>query len=145
MNVDDTARFPYSCYSGHCAPNTTGTSACDPYSNPGPQELMMLAACPEWEIHGYPGVPSTGQRQLLDLDVGSLGARVALAGAEPADIGAEARAARGWAPLPPLDTLPPYPGWTRSFNGFDFGTEQFSPSASRYEFSEVDVLVAAAA
>lgn len=29
---NDTARFPYHCYSGHCAPG-----ACDPYSNPGPQ------------------------------------------------------------------------------------------------------------
>lgn len=39
---NDTARFPHSCYSGHCAPG-----ACDPYSNPGPQELMMLLPCSE--------------------------------------------------------------------------------------------------
>ena len=29
---NDTARFPYNCYSGHCLPG-----ACDQYSNPGPQ------------------------------------------------------------------------------------------------------------
>ena len=44
---NDTARFPYECYSGHCAPG-----ACDPYSNPGPQELMMLLPCKEWSEHG---------------------------------------------------------------------------------------------
>ena len=39
---NDTARFPYNCYSGHCPPG-----GCDPYSNPGPQELMMLLPCSE--------------------------------------------------------------------------------------------------
>ena len=104
----------------------------------------MLTACSEWATHGYPASPSTGQGVLLDLDVGGLGARLALVGAEPADVGPDVRAARGWAPLPPLDTLPPYPGWTRSWVGFDFGTEQFTPAANRYEFSELDVLVLAA-
>ena len=141
---NDTKAFPYHCYSAHCGPGGGGVGGCDPYSNPGPQELMMLTACEEWGVHGYPTVPSTGQGELLDLDVGGLGARVALVGAEPADVGPAVRAARGWAPLPPLDTLPPYPGWTRSWVGFDFGTEQFAPAANRYEFSEIDVLVAAA-
>ncbi len=78
------------------------------------------------------------------LDVGALGARVFLSGSEPADVGPDVRAARGWAPLPPLDTLPPYPGWTRSFNGFDFGEEQPFPGLVRYEWTEIDVLVLAA-
>jgi hypothetical protein len=62
------------------------------------------------------------------FDVGALGARVALVGQEPRDVGPAVRAARGWAPLPPPSTLPPYPGWTRSWVGFDFGTEQFTPA-----------------
>ena len=105
----------------------------------------MLQPCDEWGIHGYPTTPGGGAGQPLDLDFGGLGARVALVGVEPADIGAATRAARGWAPLPPLGSLPPYPGWTRSFVGVDFGAEQFTPASNRYEFSEVDMLVAAAA
>lgn len=104
----------------------------------------MLTPCAEWGIHGYPTTPGGGVGELLDLDFGGLGARVALVGAEPADIGPAMRAARGWAPLPPSDVLPPYPGWTRSFIGADFGAEQFTPAANRYEFTELDVLVAAA-
>ena len=119
--------------------------ACDPYSNPGPQELMMLFPCEEWGIHGYPTKPGQGSGAgPLKLDVGGLGARVALVGAEPEDVGEAVRKKWGWAPLPPLDTLPPYPGWTRSFVGFDFGTEQFAPSANRYEFTEIDLQVLAA-
>ncbi len=90
---------------------------------------MMIAPCEEWGLHGYPTSPGAGMGKSLTLDVGALGARVAFAGAEPADIGPAARAARGWAPLPPLDTLPSFPGWTRYWNGFDFGTEQFTPGA----------------
>jgi hypothetical protein len=136
---NDTARFPYHCYSGHCSPG-----ACDPYSNPGPQELMMLLPCSEWAEHGYPSAPGEFSGQPLALDVGALGARVAFSGAEPADIGAAERARRGWAPLPDLSTLPPYPGWTRSWVGFDFGEEQPFPGLVRYEFTGVDVQVLAA-
>jgi hypothetical protein len=136
---NDTARFPYHCYSGYCAPG-----ACDPYSNPGPQELVMLLPCSEWGEHGYPTREGqlSGVPQLLD--VGALGARVAMAGAEPQDIGAQERARRGWAPLPDPAALPPYPGWTRSFVGFDFGQEQPSPGLVRYEFTGVDLQVLAA-
>lgn len=138
--------FPYHCYSQHCAPRTNGTNACDPYSNPGPQELMMLYPCSEWAEHGYPSTQGGGNGELLNLDVGALGARVALAGEEPADVGAETRAARGWATLPPASQLPPYPGWTRSWNGFDFGAEMglsgaVSQTETRYEWTEVNVLV----
>ena len=136
---NDTARFPYHCYSGHCAPG-----ACDPYSNPGPQELMMLLPCSEWAVHGYPAVEGSTNGLPMELDVGALGARVALSGAEPADVGPALRAQRGWAPLPDLSTLPPYPGWTRSFNGFDFGEEQPSRGLVRYEFTSIDLLVLAA-
>ena len=136
--------FPAECYAMHCGPGGNNVSGCDPYSNPGPQELMMLNPCAEWAIHGYPaeagGGSGAGPRT---FDVGALGARVALVGAEPADVGEAARLARGWAPLPPLSQLPPYPGWTRSWVGFDFGTEQFSPAANRYEFSDVDLQVLA--
>ena len=106
---------------------------------------MMIIPCDEWAIHGYPTVASTHEGEVLTLDIGGLGARLAFSGAEPADIGPAARAARGWAPLPPLETLPPFPGWTRSWVGFDFGTEQFSPAANRYEFSGIDVQVLASA
>lgn len=34
---NDTAAFPYHCYSQHCGPGGNGTGGCDPYSNPGPQ------------------------------------------------------------------------------------------------------------
>ena len=34
---NDTANFPYHCYSQHCGPGGNGTGGCDPYSNPGPQ------------------------------------------------------------------------------------------------------------
>jgi hypothetical protein len=34
---NDTAHFPYHCYSQHCGPGGNGTGGCDPYSNPGPQ------------------------------------------------------------------------------------------------------------
>ena len=135
---NDTARFPYECYSGHCAPG-----ACDPYSNPGPQELMMLLPCSEWAEHGYPTSAGEMSGRPLVLDVGAIGARVALSGVEPPDIGAAERARRGWAPLPDLSTLPPYPGWTRSFVGFDFGQEQPSPGLVRYEFTQVDIGVLA--
>ena len=105
----------------------------------------MLFPCVEWGIHGYPTKPGQGSGAgPLKLDVGGLGARVALVGAEPEDVGEAVRKKWGWAPLPPLDTLPPYPGWTRSFVGFDFGTEQFAPSANRYEFTEIDLQVLAA-
>jgi len=138
--------FPYHCYSQHCAPRTNGTNACDPYSNPGPQELMMLYPCSEWAEHGYPSTQGGGNGELLNLDVGALGARVALAGEEPADVGAETRAARGWATLPPASQLPPYPGWSRSWNGFDFGAEMglsgaVAQTETRYEWTEVNVLV----
>jgi len=146
--------FPFHCYSQHCGPGGNGTNGCDPYSNPGPQELMMLYPCSEWAEHGYPAAPPPavgGSR--LDLAVGALGARVALVGAEPADVGAAARAARGWAPLPARAALPPgqqdYPGWTRSWVGFDFGAEMGLSGAvaqleTRYEWTEVDVRVRAA-
>jgi hypothetical protein len=136
---NDTARFPYHCYSGHCAPG-----ACDPYSNPGPQELMMLLPCSEWAEHGYPSSAGELSGRPMTLDVGAIGARVALSGVEPPDIGAAERARRGWAPLPDLSTLPPYPGWTRAFAGFDFGQEQPGPGLVRYEFTGVDLQVLAA-
>ena len=137
--------FPRECYSQHCGPGSPNVSACDPYSNPGPQELMMLYPCEEWGVHGYPTRPGQGSGAgPLTLDIGGLGARVALVGQEPKDVGEGVRKAMGWAPLPPLDTLPPYPGWTRSWVGFDFGTEQFTPAANRYEFSQVDLKVLAA-
>jgi len=135
---NDTKRYPYECYSGHCPPG-----GCDPYSNPGPQELMMLLPCSEWAEHGYPSVEGEYDGVPMVLDVGALGARVFLSGVEPADIGAAARTAKGWAPLPDLASLPPYPGWTRSFNGFDFGEEQPMPGLVRYEFTEIDLLVRA--
>jgi len=138
---DDPA-FPRECYSQHCGPGGGNVSGCDPYSNPGPQELMMLYPCEEWGAHGYPTQPGMGSGEgPLRLDIGGLGARVALVGQEPQDVGAEVRRKMGWAQLPPLDTLPPYPGWTRSWVGFDFGTEQFTPAANRYEFSQVDLQV----
>jgi hypothetical protein len=137
--------FPRECYAMHCGPGGGGVGACDPFSNPGPQELMMLNPCSEWGLHGYPTRPGEGSGAgPLVFDVGALGARVALVGEEPQDVGAALRAARGWAPLPPPSQLPPYPGWTRSWVGFDFGTEQFSPAANRYEFSQVDLEVLAA-
>jgi hypothetical protein len=102
---------------------------------------MMLLPCSEWTEHGYPSSNGEFNGVPMTLDVGALGARVFLSGVEPADVGAATRAAKGWAPLPDLATLPPYPGWTRSFNGFDFGEEQPTPGLVRYEFSEVDVLV----
>ena len=152
---NDTA-FPFECYSQHCGPSKLGLGDCDPYSNPGPQELMMLYACSEWAEHGYPAAPPPGivHGQRLDLAVGALGARVALVGAEPADVGAAVRAARGWAPLPAKADLPPlvreYPGWTRSWVGFDFGAEMGlgsgapSTQETRYEWTGVDVSVLAA-
>jgi hypothetical protein len=57
---NDTAAFPYGCYSAHCGPGGGGAGACDPYSNPGPQELMMLTPCEEWALHGYPSKPGGG-------------------------------------------------------------------------------------
>lgn len=136
---NDTARFPYECYSGHCLPGN-----CDPYSNPGPQELMMLLPCSEWAEHGYPTADGERSGVPMVLDVGAIGARVALSGVEPPDIGPAERARRGWAPLPDLSTLPPYPGWTRAFAGFDFGQEQGTPGLVRYEFTGVDLAVLAA-
>ena len=137
--------FPRECYAMHCGPGGGGVSGCDPYSNPGPQELMMLNPCSEWGVHGYPTKNGEGSGAgPMVFDVGALGARVALVGSEPQDVGAAVRAARGWAPLPPPSQLPPYPGWTRSWVGFDFGTEQFTPAANRYEFSDVDLEVLAA-
>jgi hypothetical protein len=107
---------------------------------------MMLYPCSEWAEHGYPATHGGGNGELLDLAVGALGARVALAGDEPADVGAATRASRGWAPLPPSSSLPPYPGWTRSWNGFDFGAEMglsgaVSQTETRYEWTEVNILV----
>ena len=104
----------------------------------------MILPCTEWEEHGYPTMAGSPRSSTVTLDVGALGARVALSGAEPADIGPATRAARGWAPLPDLSTLPPYPGWTRSWNGFDFGVEQPNPGLARYEFTAVDIEVLAA-
>ena len=139
VTPNDTARFPYRCYSGHCIPGR-----CDPFSNPGPQELAMLLPCDEWSEHGFPSTPGAPVGTSVLLDVGALGARVALSGAEPRDMGPAAREARGWAPLPDLSTLPPYPGWSRAWNGFDFGQEQPSPGLVRYEWTNIDVLVLAA-
>jgi hypothetical protein len=34
---NNTAEYPYSCYSQHCGPGGGGVGGCDPYSNPGPQ------------------------------------------------------------------------------------------------------------
>jgi hypothetical protein len=121
--------FPRECYAMHCGPGGGGVGGCDPYSNPGPQELMMLNPCSEWGVHGFPTKAGEGSGAgPMVFDVGALGARVALVGQEPRDVGPAVRAARGWAPLPPPSTLPPYPGWTRSWVGFDFGTEQFTPA-----------------
>ena len=97
-----------------------------------------------WAEHGYPVANAAGSGVPLSLDVGALGARVFLSGVAPADVGAAERARRGWAPLPDLSTLPPYPGWTRSFNGFDFGQEQPGRGMARYDFTALNVEVLAA-
>ena len=105
----------------------------------------MLLPCSEWSEHGYPSSEGELSGVPMQLEVGALGARVAFSGEEPQDLGPAERARRGWAPLPDLATLPPYPGWTRSYVGFDFGQEQPGPGLVRYEFTGVDVAVAAAA
>lgn len=137
---NDTANFPYECYNGHCA-----AGSCDPYSNPNTQEIMQLLPCAEWAAQGFPskkGDAWVGDDRVWNMDVGALAARVYLSGAEPADV--PDRAEKGWAPLPPLDTLPPYPGWTRSWVSFEVGPEQFDPASviARWEVSHWDVKVA---
>jgi hypothetical protein len=145
---NDTANFPYECYYQHClppnAPPELEGNRCDPYSNPAQQELQQLLPCSEWAIHGFPSSPGegwAGNASTWTLDVGALGARLYFSGTEPADL--PDRASRGFAPLPPADQLPPYPGWNRSWISFEIGPEQSDPGfrLMRWETSAWDVRV----
>lgn len=142
---NDTERFPYSCYYMHCyAPNDPDAhgNACDPYSNPNPQELMQILPCAEWAVHGFPGAPGEGwvnDTRAWTLDVGALGAQVFLGGSEPA-------AADGKADLRPRATELPagYPGRNRSWISFEIGPEQMDPEGGhmvRWEVQGWDVQV----
>jgi hypothetical protein len=120
---NETTRFPYECYSG-AAPSWTT----DRYSNPNPQELLMLVPCAEWGLHGAPASPGEGWTRgpyTWDIDVGTLGARLFLYGVNPQPTAEMqermrrlARAvrerqeeeARSPVPLPP-SSLPTFPGW----------------------------------
>jgi len=138
---NQTDAFPYQCYYLWCAPpNGVASGGCDPYSNPNPQEIIQLLPCSEWAPHGFPSVPGegwVGDDRLWNLDVGALGARLYLFGANPNEAaGRSAAVAAG---------LPPYPGWGRSWISFEVGPEQMDSSGTgfvRWEVSEWDVLVA---
>jgi hypothetical protein len=137
----DKVNFPYECYSMYCPP-----WGCDPYSNPVPQELMELRPCAEWAVHGFPAAPGDGwigDDRTWTLDVGALGARMYMAGANPPSTPEiESRKAM-LARHQGQDALPPYPGWSRSFLDFEIGPEQFDSASHmvRWEVSQVDVQV----
>ena len=130
---NNTAQFPYECYYLYCrAPNDNNVDsagACDPYSNPNPQELMQLLPCSQWGRHGFPSHP--GQGWLGDtrhwvLDVGALGAQVYLGGKEPHPVDKNAvSTSRRVTALPKG-----YPGVNRSWISFEIGPEQMSAASS---------------
>ena len=69
--------FPYTCYWLYCGPpgsKVAGTSTCDPYSNPNPQELIQILPCDEWSQWGFPKPREgwVGDPRLWDLDVGGM-------------------------------------------------------------------------
>ncbi|GFP96958.1 hypothetical protein PHJA_001839900 [Phtheirospermum japonicum] len=76
----DTARFPYGAYHLYCSPGNAEHAeapnvACDPYSNPQPQEILQILPHPVWADYGYPAVRGEGwigDPRTWELDVGRL-------------------------------------------------------------------------
>ncbi|KAL6544885.1 hypothetical protein OROMI_023747 [Orobanche minor] len=77
---NDTSRFPYEAYHLYCSPGNaahaeTPNVACDPYSNPQPQEILQILPHPVWGDYGYPtrkGEGWIGYPTTWKLDVGRL-------------------------------------------------------------------------
>ena len=139
---NNTAEFPYECYAGACPP-----WGCDPYSNPIPQELLFLKACSEWEPHGFPATPEAGwlntTQNFWNMDVGTLGARLHLTGTDPSPSAETLAKMRKYEEMTG-QTLPPYPGWGRTWLDFEIGPEEFASSNGkliRWEVTNWDVQV----
>ena len=95
-----------------------------------------MLPCSEWGMHGFPtkpGVGWIGDSRLWSLDVGGLGSRVFLQGAEPAPIATTTK---------PSGIARNFPGTNRSWISFEIGPE--SPEDHdivRWEVQDVDVQI----
>ena len=95
-----------------------------------------MLPCEEWGMHGFPtrpGIGWIGDSRLWTLDVGGLGSRVFLQGAEPAPIATTAE---------PSGIARNFPGNNRSWISFEIGPE--SPedrNIVRWEVQDVDVQI----
>ncbi|XP_074269808.1 uncharacterized protein LOC141592844 [Silene latifolia] len=80
VHRSNTTNFPYGAYHMYCAPGNALHSeipfhACDPFSNPQPQEILQILPHPVWGEYGYPtmkGEGWIGNPKTWLLDVGRL-------------------------------------------------------------------------